>query len=392
MKTLNIVSLIVIISIINFVDLLSIPAFARKYNISCQTCHSPMPRLKAFGDEFAINGFAFPDKPATRYFVETGDDQLSLIRDFPLAVRLDMHLTYKTDSDFNKTDLQSPYLLKILSGGEFTKDVAYYFYFYISERGKLVGLEDAYLMFNNLFNKDFDFYLGQFQISDPLFKRELRLTLEDYEIYKTKVGNSLANLAYDRGIMLTYGLESGTDIIFEIVNGNGIHEANVLKEFDKDPYKNYFGRISQDIGENIRIGAFGYLAKEEIEDNFTNIIDDKITMWGPDLTLNYNDILELNLQYAWRKDTKANHIIMHDNIKTQGAFAELIYTPMGDESKWYLVGLFNWVESDLNYLNYKSSAFHIGYLFRRNMRMVGEYKYDFINKSNLFSVGIVSAF
>jgi hypothetical protein len=32
----------------------AIPAFARKYQISCQVCHSPvMPRLKAFGDEFA---------------------------------------------------------------------------------------------------------------------------------------------------------------------------------------------------------------------------------------------------------------------------------------------------------------------------------------------------
>ena len=32
----------------------AIPAFARKYQISCQVCHTPaMPRLKAFGDEFA---------------------------------------------------------------------------------------------------------------------------------------------------------------------------------------------------------------------------------------------------------------------------------------------------------------------------------------------------
>jgi hypothetical protein len=35
-------------------DCYSIPAFARKYQISCQVCHSPaIPRLKAFGDEFA---------------------------------------------------------------------------------------------------------------------------------------------------------------------------------------------------------------------------------------------------------------------------------------------------------------------------------------------------
>ena len=38
-------------------DLFAIPAFARKYNMSCKTCHSPFPTLKAYGDEFAGNGF-----------------------------------------------------------------------------------------------------------------------------------------------------------------------------------------------------------------------------------------------------------------------------------------------------------------------------------------------
>ncbi|MBI5808112.1 MAG: hypothetical protein HZA74_06885 [Ignavibacteriales bacterium] len=65
----------------------AIPAFARKYNMSCQTCHSPFPKLKPYGDEFAGNGFVLADKDAPRYFVETGDDQLSLIRDIPLAMR-----------------------------------------------------------------------------------------------------------------------------------------------------------------------------------------------------------------------------------------------------------------------------------------------------------------
>ncbi len=31
----------------------AIPAFGRKYNMSCTTCHSPFPRLKDYGDEFA---------------------------------------------------------------------------------------------------------------------------------------------------------------------------------------------------------------------------------------------------------------------------------------------------------------------------------------------------
>ena len=35
---------------------LAIPAFARKYRFSCNTCHVAPPKLKAYGDEFAGNG------------------------------------------------------------------------------------------------------------------------------------------------------------------------------------------------------------------------------------------------------------------------------------------------------------------------------------------------
>src|SRR3989339_1801974 len=72
----------------------AIPAFARKYNMTCKTCHSPFPKLKAYGDEFAGNGFTLAAQDAPRYYVETGDNELSLIRDLPLALRLEGYLTY----------------------------------------------------------------------------------------------------------------------------------------------------------------------------------------------------------------------------------------------------------------------------------------------------------
>ncbi|MBE0618340.1 MAG: hypothetical protein IH608_10505, partial [Proteobacteria bacterium] len=35
----------------------AIPAFARKYKFTCAMCHAPFPRLTAFGQQFAANGF-----------------------------------------------------------------------------------------------------------------------------------------------------------------------------------------------------------------------------------------------------------------------------------------------------------------------------------------------
>ena len=42
----------------------AIPAFARKYRTTCATCHAPIPRLNAFGEQFAANGFEFPGEQA----------------------------------------------------------------------------------------------------------------------------------------------------------------------------------------------------------------------------------------------------------------------------------------------------------------------------------------
>jgi hypothetical protein len=367
----------------------AIPAFARKYSMSCQTCHSPFPKLKPYGADFAGNGFVLGDKDAPRYFVDTGDESLSLIRDIPLALRLEGYVTYNNEKS-DRLDFSAPYLLKLLSGGEISKDISYYFYFFFSERGEVAGMEDAFIMFNNLFNEDLDLYVGQFQVSDPLFKRELRLTFEDYQIYRTKPGLTSSNLTYDRGLMLTYGLPSGTDIILEILNGTGIGAANSFKIFDDDRYKNFFGRISQDVTEGVRIGAFGYYGKENLEDNFSRKFTNSFFMWGPDLTLNLQDKLELNFQYAQRKDDKAD--FFWDEKKTKGMFAELIYTPSGDESKWYGVALYNWVDSDIDALDYNAGTLSIGHLLRRNIRLVGELTYNIDKKYGQYEIGIIAGF
>src|SRR5713226_1171151 len=38
----------------------AIPAFSRKYQTSCSTCHSNFPELNDFGEAFKKNGFKFP--------------------------------------------------------------------------------------------------------------------------------------------------------------------------------------------------------------------------------------------------------------------------------------------------------------------------------------------
>jgi hypothetical protein len=388
-RILPIISIFVFFMVFIAENLAGMPAFARKYRLSCKTCHDPFPRLKPYGDEFAANGFVLKDKDAPRYFTDTGDDRLSLIKDFPFALRMDGFISYNnTKSEIS--DFSAPYNIKLLSGGSLAKNISYYFYFFFSERGKIVGLEDAFLMFTDLFGSGVSLSVGQFQVSDPLFKRELRLTYEDYHIYKAGAGLSTIDLTYDRGIMLNYAIPRGPDLVFEVLNGSGIEEANVFKNFDNDKYKNIFGRISQDFGEHFRVGASGYYGKEAPAG-----IVNKISMLGGDASISFADF-EINFQYLDRKDD--NPFFSGFNpmeIRTRGGFAELVFIPGGRDRLWYGVGLFNWVNSEDDNLDYESAAVHLGYLIRRNIRLSAEFNYIFKGPEGKYAralLGLIAGF
>jgi len=68
----------------------------------------------------------------------------------------------------------------------------------------------------------------------------------------------------------------------------------------------------------------------------------------------------------------------------------LLFMPEGDDSKWYLAGLFNWVEMEKFAMTRRASA-HAGYMLRLNFRLVGEYTHDFINKFGRIGVGFITA-
>jgi hypothetical protein len=377
----------------------AIPAFARRYKISCTTCHAPIPKLKAYGDEFAGNGFVIPEEEKERDYVSAGDDLLHLNRDFPVAVRFDAYAVYN-DAASIKEDLQTPWGLKLLSGGALAKDVGYYFYFYLSERGEIAGIEDAIVHFNDVLQSNLDVVIGQFQTSDPLMKRELRLTYEDYLAYKQRVGFSGTDLTYDRGIMLTYGIaKTGTDLVAMLVNGNGKGDAGQDRIFDGDRHKNVGIRASQALGDQASVGGFFYYGKEsidiEVEDtgdpeaSFRFAANNEITYWGPDLNIAVGP-LELTGQYLLRTDTEPAPFMQ--DVETSGLVAELIFAPQRDRSRDYLTVLYNLIDSDLDADDYESLTLSGTHLLARNLRLVAEYTRDLKNDRNRILLGTVSAF
>ncbi len=370
-----------------FEEAQAIPAFARQYKISCTTCHAPIPKLKPYGDEFAGHGFILKENIKKRDFVTGGEeDELFLNKVFPIAARFDAYAVVD-DSKEVKNDLQSPWGLKLLSGGPLFKNIGYYFYFYMSERGEVAGIEDAYLHFDNLFGKELDLMIGQFQTSDPILKRELRLTFEDYQILKVKPGFSGVNLTYDRGLILTYTLEkTSTDLVGMVVNGNGKGPADEdTKMFDNNSFKNLVFRISQGIGSKLSVGGFAYYGQEE------DVYKNKLKYFGPDVVLNLGKF-EFTGVYLHREDSNPLFEKNGNKIKTDGFVAEAHFAPQADRSKFFFTALYNKVTSDYSPIEYETLSLNASHWFKRNLRFLVEYTRDLQNSKNRFVLGLVSAF
>ncbi|MCB2198743.1 hypothetical protein KQI63_05015 [bacterium] len=367
-------------------EAMAVPAFARKYRMSCTTCHAPFPRLKAYGDDFAGNGFQLEDQDSPRYFVDTGDEELDLIRDFPFAVRFDTWV-FNDGANEKATDLRSPYGVKLISGGALSEKWSYYFYFFMNERGVVAGMEDAFIGYNDAFGMDLDIAIGQFQVSDPLFKRELRLTYDDYVLYKVAPGNSNIDLTYDRGIMIAYGLPTGTGITLELLNGNGIGGAYADHSFDSDANKSMFASVSQDVGEMFRVGAMTYMGSEDAAIGTTN----DVTYIGADGTVGLG-AFEINGQWLQRTDSNPLFSVNEVEVVTNGLMAEVIYWPHADASRWYCAGLFNMITSDDAAIEETSGTLHYGYLVKRNLRIGVEGTYDTENELFRGGIGMIVAF
>lgn len=393
----------------------AIPSFARKYRVSCMQCHSPVPRLNAFGEAFAANGFEFAVGEPPRDTVGTSDALLRLQNDLPLAIRFDSYIRAqnKPAGGQNSIDLQTPWVIKLLSGGQVADKVSYYLYFLLSERGEVGGLEDAYVQFTDVAETGVSLIVGQFQVSDPLFKRELRLEYEDYQPYRVRVGLAAADLTYDRGVTALWSPREGTDLAFEVVTGRGLNQASGNRQFDPDDAKSTLIRLSQDIGA-FRVGAFAYRGYET-EAGAKNTI----SMWGPDATLPLGSFGEMNASFVRRVDrdpffgtcSVANpcpgNATVPFGTTVNSAFGEVVLWPQGPTGRLFFTALYNWIDSErpvvslrlgeqdqgVGYLSkYSTAAAGVHYLYKRNVRMMSELGWDLEREQARLVFGTMLAF
>lgn len=125
--------------------LISIPAFARMYNVSCNLCHIAYPKLNRCGIQFAENGYYFQERQK-EVCTEVPEENLKPFKQPPLAFRLVQNLVAQYNKDDKKVfpDFQSPFFAKLFFGGALGKNLSFYSYI-IFEEGEAPFFEDAWV-------------------------------------------------------------------------------------------------------------------------------------------------------------------------------------------------------------------------------------------------------
>ena len=145
----------------------ALPVFAHRYGLTCQACHTTIPQLNAFGENFREYGFKLPGARST----------------FPAAVKV--NLAYSSDKDATGLPKAVVDEVELLSGGTIGNNTSYWIEQYAVDGGRPGLTRDAWLQFNT---ESTHLKLGQFSLPLPVDVESERATAAHYALYDQTVG------------------------------------------------------------------------------------------------------------------------------------------------------------------------------------------------------------
>jgi hypothetical protein len=173
-------------------DVHAIPAFARKYNMTCTTCHTAPPRLNTFGERFLENGYQLPgtEDGGSIGKKDLGDVSLDDVAHY-MGMRLRGNVlrnySFKQQNPAlaepgiaeNKTELGFPEVFSLFTAGTLSKNIGFFAELESNLKEKTTGIERAFLTFDNLLRNDvFHVRVGRFDPSATSSFSTLRQQLD----------------------------------------------------------------------------------------------------------------------------------------------------------------------------------------------------------------------
>jgi hypothetical protein len=297
----------------------AVPAFARKYQTSCQTCHIVFPKLNAFGEAFRLRGYRMPGEtedmvkqppvslgsPAYKKLWPQAIWPGEIASSVPLAVNVKLADVNVSSIDEDgaassiKNDLQFPQEVNVFGAGTLGEHVSYLGEITFGENpdgSVAVELEHAHMGFDSPFGREdlFHFRIGKFAPNLVDGFQEMWIatdagidTLFAYNPIGINGGTGLAEDASPSPISLPaivrgvegYGIIQHRAMwVAGLANGIGPGANGTTGRFDGNNAKDVYARFDYKIGgmgldgdtggkpipeknwrdNSVRIGAFTY--------------------------------------------------------------------------------------------------------------------------------------
>jgi len=284
-----------------------IPAFARKYQTSCNTCHTVYPQLNAFGESFRINGYQFQkddEEKIKEKQVELGSEAYKRVwpdavwpsfmpGSSPFSIRGRTAFAISTDTAGQTTSEFGMPALQFYGAGVLGKDISIWVGAHLFENNEPGSIDNFFVKFDNLFTDYLPEQLlyvkvGQFIPELVPFATLHRSLVESpyaFNTYDPSMGRGFVAghvhgagpfgiEKFQLGLELSGLVDGKLRYVAGIVNGNGVAA-------DNNSGKDLYGRLafkfgglgfdgvagdgaaSQDSSNNLgetsfTLGAFGY--------------------------------------------------------------------------------------------------------------------------------------
>lgn len=339
----------------------AIPAFARRYQTSCTTCHVVIPKLNAFGIAFRNNGYRIP--PNDEKFVKIPDVALgaeawkrvwpdavwpgAIPGAAPLAFRLFSDVVVNP-TDPAKLNFVFPNEFEFLAGGTAGEGISYWGELEIVP-GDRIDLARGFVQFDHIGGTTLaNLVVGRYEVRAVPFSRFWRrLTPSDFIISDYRHVPAGFDFRQRQAGFEFWGAKTGpggtggVDYAVGVVNGNGPFA-------DNNTSKDFYYRVAYKFGgfgvtgsteespellqtnnwrdDSVKLGTFGYIGK-----GLFGGAEDEFWRAGADVDLFIKD---LNLfAGAWRGRDKMS-TLQPLGERSTAAFAEADYV-----IKPWIVGL-----------------------------------------------------
>jgi len=170
----------------------AIPVFAHRFGLACQTCHTAIPHLTAFGEEFRVRGYRLPMTPPRGTF--------------PVAVKVNLQYGSETGGGLPKAIVDE---IEVLTGGSIGKRGSYFAEQYVVDGGLPGRTRDLWAAWRATPDEarlPIGLRAGQFTLDLPIDPETFRETTDHYAIWDQTAGdNPFAFFVPKTGLALTLG-------------------------------------------------------------------------------------------------------------------------------------------------------------------------------------------